>query len=209
MAGTGLTGFLQNLTGTEMIAIAIVALVVLGPDRLPEMARGAGRMMHKLRTMTEGMQSEVRDVMADPSMQPLKELGELAARPRQKLTEYALEAEAEERAKREAAAAERQRAEAADDDSTDDDSTADSSTATSVGSVAASAPGPTATSTEDVVTGEAGRAALSEGGSGDAAPRREPDEPIQPPESPSSGTTSATHSDGDVTGDEPVSREPG
>jgi sec-independent protein translocase protein TatB len=107
MAGTGLTGFLQNLTGTEMIVIAIVALVVLGPERLPEMARGAGRMVHKLRTMTEGFQSEVSDVMADPSMQPLKELGELAARPRQKLTEYALEAEAEERAKKEAAAAER------------------------------------------------------------------------------------------------------
>lgn len=107
MAGTGLTGFLQNLTGTEMIVIAIVALVVLGPERLPEMARGAGRMVHKLRTMTEGFQSEVSDVMADPSMQPLKELGELAARPRQKLTEYALEAEAEERAKKEAAAADR------------------------------------------------------------------------------------------------------
>lgn len=106
MAGSGLTGFLQNLTGTEMIVIAIVALVVLGPERLPEMARGAGRMLHKVRTMTEGLQSEVSDVMADPSMQPLKELGELAARPRQKLTEYALEAEAEERAKREAEVAE-------------------------------------------------------------------------------------------------------
>lgn len=106
MAGTGLTGFLQNLTGTEMIVILVVALVVLGPERLPEMARSAGKMLHKLRTMTDGLQNEVRDVMADPAMQPLKELGELAARPRQKLTEYALEAEAEERAKREAAAAE-------------------------------------------------------------------------------------------------------
>lgn len=116
MAGTGLTGFLQNLTGGEMVIIALVALVVLGPDRLPEMARGAGRMMHKVRTMTEGMQSEVRDVLADPSMQPLKELGELAARPRQKLTEYALEAEAEERAKREAARAAEAEAAAEHDD---------------------------------------------------------------------------------------------
>ena len=81
MAGTGLTGFLQNLTGGEMVIIALVALVVLGPERLPEMARSAGKMLHKVRTMTEGVQSEVRDVMADPSMQPLKELGELAARP--------------------------------------------------------------------------------------------------------------------------------
>ena len=39
MAGTGLTGFLQNLTGGEMVIIALVALLVLGPDRLPEMAR--------------------------------------------------------------------------------------------------------------------------------------------------------------------------
>ena len=118
MAGTGLTGFLENLKGTEMLIIALVALVVLGPERIPEMARGAGKMLAKLRTMTEGAQSELRDVMADPSMQPLKELGELAARPRQKLTEYALEAEAEERAKREAKIAEQQQ-DAAEEDSGD------------------------------------------------------------------------------------------
>jgi sec-independent protein translocase protein TatB len=129
MAGTGLTGFLQNLTGGEMVIIALVALLVLGPDRLPEMARGAGRMLHKLRTMTEGVQSEVRDVMADPSMQPLKELGELAARPRQKLTEYALEAEAEERAKREAAAAEAAAAELAAAEAADAADTADTADA--------------------------------------------------------------------------------
>lgn len=105
MAGTGLTGFLQNLTGGEMIMIALVALVVLGPDRLPEMARGAGRLLHKFKTMTDGVQGEMRGVMDDPSMQPLKELGEFAARPRQKLAEYALEAEAEERARRERARA--------------------------------------------------------------------------------------------------------
>jgi sec-independent protein translocase protein TatB len=116
MAGAGLTGFLQNLSGGEMIVILIVALVVLGPERLPEMARGAGRMVHKLKTMTEGLQTEVRDVMEDPSMQPLRELGELAARPRQKLTEYALEAEAEERARKEAAAHAEHRAAVAEAD---------------------------------------------------------------------------------------------
>ena len=136
MAGTGLTGFLQNLTGGEMVIIALVALVVLGPERLPEMARGAGKMLHKVRTMTEGMQSEVRDVMADPSMQPLKELGELAARPRQKLTEYAREAEAEERAKREAKEAAAAEADADADGADADGSDTDGATPTDADSAA-------------------------------------------------------------------------
>ena len=110
MAASGfpglVTGFIQNFGGGEIIVVIIVALVVLGPDRLPEMARSAGRMLHKFKTMTAGLQSQVSDVMDDPAMQPIKELGEFAARPRQKLAEYALEAEADERAKQEQASIE-------------------------------------------------------------------------------------------------------
>jgi sec-independent protein translocase protein TatB len=129
MAGAGLTGFLQNVSGGEMVVILIVALVVLGPERLPELARGAGRMIHKLKSMTEGLQTEVRDVMDDPSMQPFKELGELAARPRQKLTEYALEAEAEERSRREADAHARHEAAIAEAEAAVEPSAAAESTA--------------------------------------------------------------------------------
>jgi hypothetical protein len=39
-------------------------------------------------------------VIDHPTMEPIKQLGELAANPRQKLAEYAMEAEAEERRKR-------------------------------------------------------------------------------------------------------------
>jgi len=92
-----------NVTGGELIIILAIALVVLGPERIPEVARSAGRMINKIKTMTEGFSSGVSDVMDDPAMKPFKELTELAANPRQKLAEYALEAEAEERAKKEAA----------------------------------------------------------------------------------------------------------
>ena len=118
--GAAQISFIQNIGGAEVLLIAIVALVVLGPERLPELGRSAGRMVHKLKTMTDGLQSEVRDVMDDPSMQPIKELSEFAARPRQKLTQYALEAEAEERARQEseraAAAAAASAAAAANDE---------------------------------------------------------------------------------------------
>ena len=94
---------IQNFGGGELIVIIILALVVLGPERIPEMAKSAGKMIAKFRTMTSGLQGQVQGVMDDPAMQPLKELGDFAARPRQKLAEYALEAEADERAKAEQA----------------------------------------------------------------------------------------------------------
>lgn len=94
---------IQNFGGGEILVIIILALVILGPDRLPEYARSAGKMIHKLKTMASGMQGQVQGVMDDPAMQPLRELGEFAARPRQKLAEYALEAEADERARSERA----------------------------------------------------------------------------------------------------------
>ena len=103
MAGSGLTGFLQNFGGGEILLIVLAALVVLGPERLPDAARSIGKGLHRLRTMTSGLQSQVQDVIDDPAMQSIRELGEFAARPRQKLAEYALEAEAEARSQAEQA----------------------------------------------------------------------------------------------------------
>lgn len=91
-------GFIvENIGGGEIVVIAFLALVVLGPDRIPEMARGAGRLINKAKSMTSNLTGDMADVINDPAMQPIRELGEFATRPRQKLAEYALEAEAEER----------------------------------------------------------------------------------------------------------------
>jgi len=98
MAARSLIGFIQNFGGGEILVILLAALVILGPDRLPEVGRSIGRAIHKARTMTSGVESQVRDVIDDPAMQSIRELGEFAARPRQKLAQYALEAEAEARA---------------------------------------------------------------------------------------------------------------
>ena len=100
LPGAGLSAFLQNFSTGEMVVIAIVAVVVLGPERLPDMARSLGKMLHKVKTMGESLRDEMGDVIDHPTMEPIKQLGELAANPRQKLAEYAMEAEAEERRKR-------------------------------------------------------------------------------------------------------------
>jgi sec-independent protein translocase protein TatB len=54
-----------NLGAGEVLVICLVALIVLGPTRLPEAARTVGRVMGELRRISTGFQSEVRDAFQD------------------------------------------------------------------------------------------------------------------------------------------------
>lgn len=49
-----------NVGGLELVAIALVALVVLGPDRLPAALRQAGSVLGQLRRMSDGFRIDVR-----------------------------------------------------------------------------------------------------------------------------------------------------
>ena len=52
-----------NVGGGEIIVVLLLALIVLGPDKLPEAARKAGKVLHEFRRMTSGFQEEVRSAM--------------------------------------------------------------------------------------------------------------------------------------------------
>lgn len=54
----------------EIFVVLIVALVVLGPNRLPDAARSVGKAMAELRRMTSGVQAEVRDAFSEPPTYP-------------------------------------------------------------------------------------------------------------------------------------------
>ncbi len=52
-----------NVGGGEIIVILLLALLVLGPDKLPDAARKAGRYLNEFRRMTSGFQEEFRQAM--------------------------------------------------------------------------------------------------------------------------------------------------
>lgn len=45
----------------ELMVIVVVAIVVFGPDRLPDFARQAGRMVRQVRKFTESARDEIRE----------------------------------------------------------------------------------------------------------------------------------------------------
>jgi sec-independent protein translocase protein TatB len=53
-----------NIGGPELLVVLIVALLVLGPNRLPQAARQMGKAMAEFRRVTGGLQAEVRDAMS-------------------------------------------------------------------------------------------------------------------------------------------------
>ena len=55
-----------NLQGGEILIIAVLALVVLGPERLPDAMRRLGRALGQLRRMGAEMTDEFRAAVAEP-----------------------------------------------------------------------------------------------------------------------------------------------
>ena len=55
-----------NLGTGEVLVILVVALLVLGPDKLPGAARQAGRWLGELRRLSSGFQAELRDALQEP-----------------------------------------------------------------------------------------------------------------------------------------------
>ena len=54
----------------EILVVLVVALVVLGPTRLPEAARSMGKALAELRRVSSGVQAEVRDAFSEPPTYP-------------------------------------------------------------------------------------------------------------------------------------------
>ncbi|HEX7095516.1 MAG TPA: twin-arginine translocase TatA/TatE family subunit [Acidimicrobiales bacterium] len=52
-----------NIGGGEVLVILLAALIILGPTKLPEVARQLGRAVGELRKVSSGFQRELREAM--------------------------------------------------------------------------------------------------------------------------------------------------
>ena len=72
----------------ELMVIMVVAVVVFGPDKLPELARQAGRFVRQMRNLANSAQTQLREELG-PEYADLK-LTDLD--PRQAIRKHILEA---------------------------------------------------------------------------------------------------------------------
>ena len=71
-----------NVGPLELIVVLIIALIVLGPQRLPDVARSVGRGMREFRTALESPdddEDDEVDYMNDPDSEPETEAEAAAA----------------------------------------------------------------------------------------------------------------------------------
>lgn len=66
----------MNLSPEKLLLVGILALVVLGPNRLPQAARTAAKLLADFRRVSASLQGEVTQALAEPRDAMQKSMGE-------------------------------------------------------------------------------------------------------------------------------------
>lgn len=67
-----------NLGWAEIAVIVVVALVVLGPDKLPGAARQIGNVIRQVRKISTGFQQELQNALDEPTEEEARRRGHIA-----------------------------------------------------------------------------------------------------------------------------------
>ena len=67
-----------NLGWAEIAVIVVVALVVLGPEKLPGAARQVGNVIRQVRRISTGFQQELQNALDEPVEAEARKRGQLA-----------------------------------------------------------------------------------------------------------------------------------
>lgn len=58
-----------NIGSGEILVLFIVGLLVLGPERLPEVGKKIGKIVTQMRQMSSSFQEELRAAVEDPTIE--------------------------------------------------------------------------------------------------------------------------------------------
>jgi sec-independent protein translocase protein TatB len=64
-----------NLSSSEIVFLLLIALIVLGPEKLPEAVRKFGKVYAEAKKMSTGFQSELKSALDEP-MREMRETAE-------------------------------------------------------------------------------------------------------------------------------------
>ncbi|HEY7626950.1 MAG TPA: Sec-independent protein translocase protein TatB, partial [Ilumatobacteraceae bacterium] len=64
-----------NLSGSEIVFLLLIALIVLGPEKLPDAVRKFGKIYAEFKKMSTGFQSELKTALDEP-MREMRETAE-------------------------------------------------------------------------------------------------------------------------------------
>ena len=63
MGGNKMFAFIGNIGPWELVFILVIALIVVGPGKLPEVAKSVGKAVSEFKKVTSGAKKEFEDVM--------------------------------------------------------------------------------------------------------------------------------------------------
>jgi sec-independent protein translocase protein TatB len=55
-----------DLSPEKILLLGVIAVIFLGPDKLPNAARTVARLLHQFRTVSGSLQTEMREALAEP-----------------------------------------------------------------------------------------------------------------------------------------------
>ena len=67
---SSIIALLDGLGGPELLVIALVALLLFGSKRMPEIGRGIGRAIREFKRATSGVEENIREVLYDEPGRP-------------------------------------------------------------------------------------------------------------------------------------------
>lgn len=70
-----------NIGGAELLVIMLIALIVLGPDKLPEAARKFGNVLSELRRMSRGFRQELEGALDVNTEVEARNRGQMVSQP--------------------------------------------------------------------------------------------------------------------------------